>query len=217
MTARRFSSRVVRTTELAPGTIELELERNGFTFRAGEELILHGSEPEDNRIYSVASGVEEPTVKLLIRVIPGGRVTPRLAALQTGAAIDFSGPHGSFVLRDPARPALIVATGTGLAPFRSMLLSHPTWRPRLLHGVRYARELYYRAELEPRCAAYTPCVSGDPSRPLRVTDALTRDPPDPDCDVYLCGGQPMIRDVRALLIARQHPADCIFAEPYYFW
>lgn len=213
----RFNSRVLANRPLAEGTFELLLDRAGLVYRAGQEIILHGAAPEDDRTYSLASGPDEPSLRLLIRVIPDGRISPRLARLAPGAPLAFSGPNGSFVLRDPARPALLVATGTGIAPFRSMLMSQPAWRPVLLHGVRSAAELYYRDELEPRVSAYLPCLSRDARRSRRVTDALAEQPVSPDTDVYFCGGQPMIRAARALLLSRGHPSERIAAEAYYFW
>ncbi len=217
MTVRRYESSVIRNTELAPGTIALEIDRAGLNFRAGEEIILHGPDPEDDRTYSIASGESDASLLLLIRIIPDGRVTPRLARLRPGDPISFSGPTGSFILRAPDIPLLFIATGTGLAPFRSMMRSHPGIRPILLHGVRHDAELYFRQELEPRCAHYRPCLSRDPARPCRVTDALADLDPDPRADVYLCGGQPMIRDARAALLRRGISPDRILAEIYYFW
>lgn len=216
MTARRYTSRVIRNTELAPGTIALEIDRVGLAFRAGEEIVLHGPEPEDDRTYSIASGESDSSLLLLIRIIPEGRVTPRLARLQPGDPISFSGPTGSFILRDPHAPLLFIATGTGLAPFRSMIRSCPGIRPILLHGVRHEPELYFRSELQPRCAQYHACLSRA-ACPRRVTDALAALEPDPRADVYLCGGQPMIRDARAALLRLGIPPDRMRAEIYFFW
>jgi ferredoxin--NADP+ reductase/benzoate/toluate 1,2-dioxygenase reductase subunit len=218
MNARRHASTVLANHTLAPGAHELVLARDGFRFRAGEELILHGDCSDDDRTYSLASGEDEPELRLLIRVIPGGRISPRLAALRPGQPVSFSGPTGSFTLRDPARPLVFIATGTGLAPLLSFIRTHPSLRPVLLHGVRHEEDLYHRAELEPRCAAYLPCVSCPAKGAARrVTDALDALPLAPDTDVYLCGGQPMIRDVRARLLRAGVPADRIRAEPYFFW
>jgi ferredoxin-NADP reductase len=217
MNPRRHQARVLANIALAPGTHELTLERGDFQFRAGEEIVVHGDAHDEDRTYSIASGENEPVLKLLIREIPEGRVSPRLVRAKTGDLLAFSGPTGSFLLRDVARPACLIATGTGLAPFVSMLRTYLAWRPILAHGVRFERELYYRAECEARCAAYIPCVSREGAHPRRVTNALADLALDIGADIYLCGGNPMIRAARALLIARGHPAERIFAEPYFFW
>ena len=75
--------------------------------------------------------------------------------LAEGAEITFQGPFGSFILRPPLRDTVFIATGTGIAPFRSMLhwlLADPSrhegrqfW---LLFGVRTEQDIYYREEFE---------------------------------------------------------------------
>ena len=162
--------------------------------------------PEDGEVGTEAvAGEAEEALKDIYR------------RLRPGDPIAFSGPTGSFTLRDLDAPLVFVATGTGLAPFRSIVRSRPAIRPTLLHGVRTAAELYFREELESRCAQYRPCVSRDAARPCRVTDALAEMDLDPRAEVYLCGGQPMIRDARADLLRRGVPPERILTEIYYFW
>jgi ferredoxin/flavodoxin---NADP+ reductase len=218
MKTGRFQASVIRNTPLAPGTHELEFERGEFRFRAGEEIIVHGPRADQDRTYSLASGESEPTLKLLIREIPDGAVSPQLARLPAGAVLDYSGPTGSFVLRDPARPLWFIATGTGIAPLLSYLRSEPGLRPVVLHGVQRAAERYAMAEILERAEAYHSCLSRDPEHPVRrVTDALAELALPPHADYYLCGGQPMIRDARAILLSRGIDAARILAEPYFFW
>lgn len=217
MSVLRRESRVVSVRSLAPGTVELTVERAGMPFRAGQEIIVHGSDPQDDRTYSIGSGESDDDLTLLIRIIPHGTVSPRLAGLRAGDPIAFSGPTGSFTLRDPKAPCLFVATGTGIAPFRSFLRTFPDLRPALLHGVRDPSELYWRDEIEPRCELYLPCISRDPDHPRRVTDALRKLTLPAGVHAYLCGGNPMIRDARDILLHRGVPADAIRGEPYYFW
>lgn len=217
MSVVRRESRVISARALAAGTVELTLERAGMTFCAGQEIIVHGSDPQDDRTYSIASGESDDWLILLIRVIPHGTVSPRLAALRAGDPIAFSGPTGSFTLRDPKAPCLFVATGTGIAPFRSFLRTYPDLRPVLLHGVRTPSELYWRGEIEPRCERYLPCISRDPDHPRRVTDLLRELALPEGAHAYLCGGNPMIREARDVLLRRGVPADAIRGEPYYFW
>lgn len=217
MSLPRHRSTVLRNRELATGTYELELSRGNFQFRAGEEIILHGEQPEQDRTYSLASGEQDQALKLLIRVIPDGVASPRWARLQPGGTVEFTGPTGSFILREPIQSFWFIATGTGIAPLLSYLRTDPTLRPVVLHGVRNRDELYYRTEIEARCAAYHPCVSRDPEYPLRVTDVLAEHILPPETDFYLCGGQPMIRDARAILLERGVAADRIRTEAYFFW
>lgn len=215
--ALRHRSRVLANLELAPGTHELELARGGFLFRAGDEIVIHGRTQPEDRTYSLVSGEEDRSLKLLIRVIPDGVTSPRLAAHAPGDTVEFTGPTGSFHLRAPDRPFWFIASGTGIAPLISFLRTNSTLRPTVLHGVRTTAELYYRAELESRAALYCPCVTREGAQRQRVTDALKTMTPPPEADFYLCGGQPMIHDIRAILLAKDVPPDRIFTEPYFFW
>jgi ferredoxin--NADP+ reductase len=118
----------------------------------------------------------------------------------------------------------MVATGTGLAPYLSMLRTHraaPPWRRCVLvHGVRHAADLAYDAELRARAVEdprfrYAPVASRDPGdwpglrghvqvalEPERF-QSLAGFPLDPaSCEVLLCGNPAMIGSVRELLAPR---------------
>jgi len=216
MNPRHHQARLLENRLLAPGAHELVFTRGDFRFRAGEEIQLHGREPADDRTYSLAGGEQEPVLRIIFRVIPAGAVTPRLAALEPGAGLAFTGPFGSFTLRDPTRPLWFIATGTGLAPLLSFVRTRADLRPTVLHGVRAEAELYARSELEKRCAAYHPCVSQG-STPRHVTDVLPLLAWPDDAHFYLCGRNDMITAVQHHLRARGVTADRIFHEPYFFW
>ena len=79
-----------------------------------------------------------------------GRFSPFLFSLQPGGEIDFKGPYGAFILRRPVSDSLFVATGTGIAPFRSILQAklreHADRRFTLIFGVRHEYGLLYHEE-----------------------------------------------------------------------
>ena len=91
-----------------------------------------------------------------------GFMSNHLCDLAKGDEITFQGPFGSFILRPPLRDTVFIATGTGIAPYRSMLhwlLADPTrhegrqfW---LLFGVRTEQEIYYREEFERLAAEHS--------------------------------------------------------------
>lgn len=213
----RISTRVLELRPLCPGTYELVIERHGFQFRAGEEIILHGRTGGEDRTYSLAGGENEPVLRILFRVIPEGLRSPQLARLKPGDQLAFSGPSGSFTLRDPGRPMWFIATGTGIAPALSLLRTHPDLTPVVLHGARHAVELYARAEIEPLCSAYHPCLSREGAAPRRVTDVLPHLDWPAHAHFYLCGSNTMIQQVHNLLRSRGVSGDAIFSEAYYFW
>ena len=78
--------------------------------------------------------------------------------MKSGDAVEMRPPLGMFVLRQPPRDSVFIATGTGIAPFRSMLQTHlnagsPSFT--LLFGVRYESHLMYRAEFEELAAPFS--------------------------------------------------------------
>lgn len=141
------------------------------------------------RPYSIASPPSQTrTLEFYINLVSEGRLTPSLwspeivQALESGAAgtsLVVTGPHGRFVLDcNDRRDLVLVASGTGLAPFMSMTrqlneesLTHPdTFEQRriyVVHGVSYSANLGYRAELE------------------ELAEATRRDPLRKLCVVYL--------------------------------
>ena len=135
----------------------IELERpEGFRFAAGQSIrIMHASQGRD---YSIASGPDAPRLQLYLRLVEPGVISPWLAAAPSGTPVHFNGPSGLFIFRRSQRPAVLVATGTGIAPFLSMVragLSGFT----LLYGVRDRAELYGEEIIREAAARYVPCLS----------------------------------------------------------
>lgn len=208
---------VVAAEWVAEGTIQIDFERPPWAFRAGQEIVVHGAEPCDDRTYSIASGEHDQLIRILVRVVPGGRISPRLALLRPGDTVRMSGPQGSFIIPDVSRQAMLIATGTGIAPFRSFLRTYTDWQPILLHGVRSAADLYWRPELEPLCRRYVPCVSRQGEQLRRVTDWLATEELPEGADYYLCGKYDMIRDAVAVLSRRGVSPANIRTEIFYYW
>ena len=108
------------------------------------------------RSYSIASSPAHPNeLEVFIVKVDGGELTPNLFSLQKGSSL-WLGPKikGKFTLHDipPGTDVVMTATGTGLAPFVSMLRAFreaPSWRKlALVHCARISDDLGYRAELE---------------------------------------------------------------------
>jgi NAD(P)H-flavin reductase len=123
------------------------------------------------------------------------------------------GPFGTFLFRDPPSDSLLIATGTGIAPFRAMLqarlASNPSQQITLLFGVRHEEGLLYRAEFEalarqhsnfrfwPTLTRPTPDWKGRTGRVQQhLNEAIG---PRRDIDVYICGLHQMVDEVRAQL------------------
>ena len=180
-----------------------------LAFLPGQYVNIEVPGSGQRRSYSFSSAPGAAEAGFLVRHIPGGLMTRFLEQAQPGAALSFTGPVGSFYLRDVRRPVLMLAGGTGLAPFLSMLerladagTAHPV---HLVYGVTHDADLVLVDRLEAIAArlpsfTFTTCVADAASSHPRkgfVTEHL-----DPghlnagDIDAYLCGPPAMVEAVR---------------------
>jgi len=157
-----LTARLCRSTVLSDYTKHLEFEVNGVTrfgFVPGQWLSLKASTAEGEEItraYSIASPpTENGRFAFCLNRVQDGFMSNYLCDLREGGEISFQGPFGSFILRPPMRDTIFIATGTGIAPFRSMLhwllADHSRHQGRdvwLLFGSRYEQDIYYRGEFE---------------------------------------------------------------------
>lgn len=163
--------RVVRWQHWDEGLATLQLDAEVQPFEAGQffQLGLDLGGERVRRSYSASSAPGEP-LEFYLTNVPSGVLTPSLFGLRPGDRLWVeSTPRGFFTLRyvPPVRCLWLVATGTGLGPFVSMLRAAGTWQHAerfvLVHGVRTAAQLAYRAELEQlsghRPFHYIPVVS----------------------------------------------------------
>lgn len=180
------------------------------------------------RPYSIASDPSRSDrITLVLNCVPDGPGSTYLFSLREGDKTRFKGPAGSFYLREDERDLLFVATGTGIAPFLSMLaaeLHRPAARRiRLFWGLRSQRDLYYQDELaelsrEHSRFSYVTTLSrpepGWTGPTGRVTAHIeTSVPKVNNLSVYLCGNGAMIKDVIAVL--RPKGLCPIYREQYY--
>lgn len=201
---------------LSGRTFELELSRpDGFSFVPGQRIRFIGRAQVKD--YSLISTPADPFLSLCIRMVEGGDFSPQLAHAGMDTPFDISGPYGYFTHRRSTRPVVLVATGTGIAPFVSMVRSGLK-NFTLLHGVRSPKDLYYASLFKPAAAVYVPCLSGGDHFKEgfsgRVTDFLETHFPVGSYDFYLCGRSEMIRDA-ILIVDDRFPGSYVYTEIYY--
>ena len=93
-----------------------------LSFLPGQYANLQVPGTDAHRAYSFSSMPRDGEVSFLIRNVPGGLMSGYLTgSAKAGDEIVMNGPKGSFYLRDIVRPVLMLAGGTGLAPFTAML------------------------------------------------------------------------------------------------
>lgn len=129
-------------------------------YRAGQYTTLALDTPEHGfvaRAYSIAGSPLDPDLEFYVALVENGKLTPTIFAQEVGSTFYYLKPVGNFTLMKAHKPTvLMVATGTGLAPFISMIRTlwasyhaglPPTERVILFHGASYVDELVYRDEL----------------------------------------------------------------------
>ncbi len=152
------SGTVIATTAVGPDIALLSVARPaGFSFRAGQAIKV-GVGAGPSRSYTIASAPAEAPLEFCIERIVGGSVSPRLTSLAPGARVELgTSSKGSLTFEPSAELHVMLATATGVAPFRSMLreLSSRSTSARvlLIHGSSYADRLPYAEELRALAAA----------------------------------------------------------------
>ena len=194
------------------------------------------------RPYSVASAPREAGdagYELYVRLVPIIRFTTLLWRLPVGHRMRMIGPKGRFLLEpNDRRTHLFISTGTGIAPFMSMMRETlAEGRPRktvVLHGCSYVEELGYREELEgwqrdgTYPVTYVPTISrpndprnaswtGRTGRAEHVVDDVCRDlrlHPEQTV-VYICGNPDMILNTESVLMDQSFPEFHVKKELYW--
>ena len=207
---------IVENKMIAPHAYLLIFRRN-FSFTAGQVVGLGIKREIEPRIYSIASGENDDLVEIIYTEKPSGKLTPMLSLLRSGDSILVSEPFGNYT--DCSNSPIWIATGTGIAPFISMLKSGKGKQATLIHGVRTPDYFYFTDYLRKTLGDnYIQCCSGcDESNFFkgRVTHYLEGQTLNPNKKYYLCGVAEMVVDTRDLLISKDIPFNNIVAEIYF--
>lgn len=222
-----LEGRVTGNRHWTPALFSLTVDGPAFQFQAGQFVKL-ALDVDGERVARPFSFVNPPGAPLEFYgvIVPEGPLSPRLARLQKGDTLWLSSnPSGFLVLSElpDAAELWLVATGTGIAPFLSILRTEAPWRRfkrvLLVHAARHANELVYRDLIEglkrERGAqfGYIPFVSREraPGTLEGRIPAAIRDgrleaagaPIAPERSQFmLCGNPDMVKDVSAALAER---------------
>ncbi len=214
--AATFPATVTRLDRLCPTTFALSLstpDRDKLAFLPGQYVNIAVPDTDESRSYSFSNEPGEDELTFLIKVTPGGVMSEYLTQrASVGDELTFTGPNGSFFLRESERPIVLLAGGTGLAPILSILrrlAESGSERPvHLIYGATTdddVIELDTIRELAQTLPHLTwdYCVA-DPNTSAEhqgyVTALLTDEHlHGGEATVYLCGPPPMVEAVRGHL------------------
>ena len=237
-----YNGRLSRWEEIAEGLaiVGVQALETPFPFNPGQYATLGLMGPHGKlvqRPMSISSSADRlEEYEFFVRLVHGGEFTPLLWKLQVGDPINIKGAKGRFNLQEDGRIGVLVASGTGSAPFMSMI---DTLRDRgqtrdlvLLHGVSHDYDLAWRDELEALVASgrFPLHYAGTVSRPHESPEwqgltgrvesvfadqlnahGLTSE----NATIYLCGNPDMIAAVEEMALARGFPQEQVRKELYW--
>lgn len=180
--AARFTiENVIAVRYWTPKLVSFQTSRSpGFRFTPGHYTRVGLSGADGNlvwRPFSVVSATYDPYLEFVATLVPGGQFSALLAGIREGAPIRVDKSSYGFLTIDhfaPGEDLWLLASGTGLGPFVSILRDTATWAAfrtvAVVHSVRHARELAYRDEIvaiphgesaaiEPERLKYLPVVT----------------------------------------------------------
>ncbi len=210
--------KLVEVVNLTESTYILRLEKNGMEFEAGQHVLLGRANDNDQREYSIYSGSNDEYLEVLIKEVIDGSVSRHLKNLIPGDMLKVEGPLGFFGLNKEKIASgkfLFVASGTGVAPFHSMIKTNPQLDYQLIHGIRTCDEAYGKDDYEPK--RYVRCASRQVGCDFegRVTDYIKQHDFDNDTICYFCGNFKMIKEAMDLLESKGIPGSQLHAEVYF--
>jgi ferredoxin--NADP+ reductase len=218
--AKWLEGRVIENKHWTDALFSLRVEAPRLQFQAGQ-FVRIALEEKVARPFSVVNAPDDPVLEFYGIVVPEGPLSPRLARLGAGERLLVAtNPAGFLVLSEvpDARTLWLVSTGTGIAPFLSILRTETPWRRFgnvvLVHAVRHARELVYqdmiariRGQHDLRYVTFVSRENALGSLAGRIPAAI-RDGRleaaaglalDQAAHVMLCGNPQMLKDAQAAL------------------
>lgn len=249
------TAKLIKHTQLTSDIFELTFEtETNLNFKAGQFITIKiadkaepcfrgysiSSAPQNNKgVFAIAKtnlltthSAEAPCVfDICVKTIKNGRGSNWLNNLQIGEKINFIGPTGKFTFSKTEKNTIFIATGTGVAPFKSILedeLKNKNTKNKitLLWGLRNTKSIFYENFLNElkknhENFSFTITLSDQENhikwsgKKGRVTDFLLKTKIDPEnTETYLCGLKEMIEEVSAILQKKGLPKKAIHFEQY---
>jgi benzoate/toluate 1,2-dioxygenase reductase component len=229
--AARHRGTITRLERLSPSTVALAAEitdRDALAFLPGQYVNIAVPGSDETRSYSFSNSPADRELTFLVKLCPGGLMSEYLERrARVGDEISFTGPHGSFFLRDADDPLLLLAGGTGLAPIlailRTLAATGSGRTAHLLYGATTDEDVVELATIR-ALAADIPGLTWDYCVADRNTTApnqgyVTQLMSDEQLRggstaVYLCGPPPMVDAVRTHLDDRGLVPGGFFYEKF---
>lgn len=226
----RLEDKIVHNEKYVQYMFELT-EPHRMQFDPGQYVSIKVSEKGERRSYSICSKPDiDHGFELLVDLAPNGVGCQCLENMQFGEEVELLGPLGMFTLVDTEEPELFfVATGSGIAPLRSMILNllqtKRDKRPMTLYwGLRYVEDIFWEDEFQELTESFPnfkhSIILSRPTEdwPLSkgyVTDMLAALEKPAGAGYYLCGNGKMVKDAIKILQEAQVAEQNIHHELFY--
>lgn len=203
--------------QLTQGVYLLSFNR-WFDFKPGQVVSIRINNQMAGRLYSICSSSKNSEAQILYKVRPEGLLTPNLATLKEGDTVQVSEPFGDFINQNT--PSVFIATGTGIAPFMSMMLSGCKLPEKIIYGTSDSKFVNFDSQITELIGSdnFVKCISrhnNSDSYFGRVTDYVDSTTDLKNIMYYLCGNPNMVVDVRDLLIKKGVSFNNIMSEIYF--
>lgn len=223
MTDKWLNGTVIENRHWTENLFSLRVAGAPLGFAAGQfvRIALDIDGHRVARAFSFVNPPQDPVLEFYGVIVPEGPLSPRLARLGAGDTLYVAAnPAGFLTLSEvpDAETLWLVATGTGLAPFLSILRTDEPWRRSrnivVVHAVRHAAELTYRELIRQTSARYVTFVSREQAPgslagriPAAIADGRLEQAAGlklaaETSHVMLCGNPQMLRDATTALVAR---------------
>ena len=215
---------IIDIIDTSKGNYILRLDKKNIAFNAGQFFSIGHEKIGINREYSVASSSSENYIDFFIREVEGGALSGELRKLKIGDKVKILGPYGEFYLKNYNSNSKFVffATGTGIAPFISLIDTHKIKNYTIFHGVRYLEDAYNLKNL----SNYNITVSREEVENIkkdeftsikkgRINQFLNDIKIDENMLFFLCGNSLMVSEIYDELLIKNVKQEKIFTEIFF--
>ncbi len=207
------------------GNFTLRVERKNITFRPGQFFSIGIPNVPINREYSVSSSLNDTHLDFLIREIEDGTLSSRLRKLKINDKVKILGPYGEFYMKemDFSKKYIFIASGTGIAPFISIIKSNKSLNYELFHGVRTIEDICGDEKIK----NYNVFISRNKNNIKnnsinkyfngRITDnlAFLKQYINQEYLYFICGNSSMVGDMYDFLEKNKIKTNKIFSELFF--
>ena len=233
---RKFMMKTLEIKNLCPDVKHLVFSTPpDFTFIPGQfiTISINVNDKLVRRPYSIASKPKLGSLDLCIKILPNGKTTPTINQIKIGDEIEAVGPLGGFTIQKKSmnKPIVLISTGTGITPFRSMahhfLENNFKNKLLVLTGYRHGKNCLYENEFKilqskydnfsyhrilsrPESEEENQTTHQEIGHVQKLVEKYLID----DADYYICGLKEMVLSVKELLLEKGIPNENIFFERY---